>query len=89
MLRHYIVVSNEKLDYPIYLFRNSDSLYNAYWMKCTHQGTELQAAGDHLICPAHGSEFNHQGKVKQGPAEKDLRAFETTTSGEKIMISLR
>lgn len=88
-LRHYIVISNDKLDYPIYLLRASDTIYKAHWMKCSHQGTELQAAGDHLICPAHGSEFNNQGQVTQGPAEDNLRSFNTSIEADKIIIALR
>src|SRR5258708_7831405 len=52
--RPYLIVQNEKLEFPIYVFRFSENEYSALWMKCTHQGNELQAAGDHLHCPSHG-----------------------------------
>jgi Rieske Fe-S protein len=58
-------------------------------MKCTHQGNELSASGDHLTCSAHGSEFNNKGMVAQGPAEKNLRAFKVTADADKIFIDLR
>src|SRR5436190_6249123 len=76
--REYIIVTNDKLEFPIYLYRVSETQYNALWMKCSHQGSELQASGDHLYCTSHGSEFDKRGKVTQGPAEKDLRTFSVT-----------
>jgi Rieske Fe-S protein len=86
--RQFIIVHHDKLEAPIYLYRLSDNSYSALWMKCTHQGSELQASGDHLYCPSHGSEFDKVGKVTQGPAEKDLRSFPVTVAGEKILIDL-
>lgn len=87
--RQYIIVRNESLEFPIYLYRFSDDDYSAVLMKCSHQGNELQASGDHLSCPAHGSEFNSKGVVAQGPAENNLRSFEVTAHDDKIFINLR
>lgn len=87
--RSYIIVRNDKLEFPIYLYRFSDSEYSAVWMKCTHQGNELSAAGDHLHCSAHGSEFDNKGIVSNGPADKNLRSFNATVQNEKIFIDLR
>lgn len=89
MIRQYIIVRNDKLEFPIYLYRFSDAEYSALLMKCTHQGNELQASGDHLNCPAHGSEFNNKGIVGQGPAENNLRSFKVSGDNEKIFIDLR
>lgn len=87
--RSYIIVRNEELKYPICVYRFSDSEFTALWMQCTHQGTELQAAGNYLHCPAHGSEFNDQGKVFTGPAGKDLRSFPVTATNNELFIDLR
>lgn len=89
IIRQYVIVRNESLEFPIYLYRFSDNEYTALFMKCTHQGNELQASGDHLNCSAHGSEFNNKGVVAQGPAEKNLRTFKVTNDNEKIFIDLR
>jgi Rieske Fe-S protein len=89
MFRRFIVVRHDNLEFPIYLYRFSDTEYAALHMKCTHQGNELQASGDYLHCSAHGSEFNNRGVVAQGPAEKNLRSFSVSTEGEKILIDLR
>ena len=89
MIREYIIVRNDKLEFPIYLYRFSDNEYSALLMKCSHQGNELQASGDHLHCSAHGSEFNSKGLVAQGPAENNLRSFKVSTDNERIFIDLR
>jgi Rieske Fe-S protein len=85
----FIIVRNEALQYPVCIYRFSENDYSALWMRCTHQGTELQASGDRLQCPAHGSEFDNQGAVKTGPADKALRSFPVTVSDNQIFIDLR
>lgn len=86
--RQFIIVNHGKLEFPIYLYRISDNEYSALWMKCTHQGSELQAAGDHLYCSSHGSEFDKKGNVNQGPAETNLRSFPVSVNDAKIIIDL-
>jgi Rieske Fe-S protein len=88
LTREFILVNQDKLEFPIYLFRFSETEYSALWMRCTHQGSELQASGDHLYCASHGSEFDNKGNVSQGPAEKNLRSFKVSANNEKIFIEL-
>ena len=87
--RLFIIVRNESLKYPIYVYRFGETEYSAVWMQCTHQGAELQASGDQLQCSAHGSEFNNKGKVTNGPADKDLRSFPVSVNNNELFIDLR
>jgi Rieske Fe-S protein len=87
--RQYLVVQNDLLKYPICIYRFSDTQYQALWMRCTHQGTELQVFGDKMQCPAHGSEFNNLGEVVNGPAAIPLRTFPVTISDQQLKISLK
>lgn len=87
--RQFVIVRNDALQYPICVYRIGENEYKALWMQCTHQGTELQASGDRLQCPAHGSEFDNTGAVKTGPAAKSLRSFPVTVSNNQIFIDLR
>jgi Rieske Fe-S protein len=87
--RKYIVVHNDKLSYPICLYRFNEQQYSALLMRCTHQGTELQVFGDKLQCPAHGSEFSDKGAVQNGPADTNLRTFPVTIQNDQINISLK
>ncbi len=86
--KQYLVVQHEKLKYPICVFRFDENNYEALLMRCTHQGTELQVFGDRFQCPAHGSEFNNRGEVKQGPAATSLRKFPVTITNNQLKISL-
>ena len=83
----YLVVENEKLKYPVVVYKKDDS-YRALLMRCTHQGTELQVFGDTLQCPAHGSEFNSSGNVQNGPADENLRSFPVINEGQTLKIDL-
>lgn len=87
--KKYIVVQNDRLQYPVCVYRISENNYQALLMKCTHQGAELQVFGDKLQCPAHGSEFNNDGSVASGPAANALRSFPVTLTAQSLKISLR
>jgi nitrite reductase/ring-hydroxylating ferredoxin subunit len=84
----YIVVQNDRLEYPVCVYRFADDDYKALLMKCTHQGTELQVFGDRLQCPAHGSEFTNNGAVQNGPADRPLRTFTVSVENDSIKIRL-
>lgn len=85
----FIIVRNEALKFPICVYRQAENDYTALWMRCTHQGAELQASGDVLQCTAHGSEFTSKGDVRSGPADKALRTFPVTVTNNEIFIDLR
>jgi Rieske Fe-S protein len=85
----YIVVQHDTLKYPVCVYRTSSTEYTALLMRCTHQGAELQVFGDRLECPAHGSQFDNTGRVKNGPADTNLRTFPVTVQNNTIHISLK
>jgi nitrite reductase/ring-hydroxylating ferredoxin subunit len=85
----YVVVRNDSLQYPVCVYKLSDASYSAVLLRCTHQGAELQVAGDRLTCPAHGSEFDNKGIVKEGPASENLRSFPVSVRGSQLFIDLR
>ena len=87
--RSFVIVRNDALQYPVCVYRLNDNEYSALWMRCTHQGTELQASGDRLQCTAHGSEFDNKGSVKTGPADRSLRNFPVTVSNSQLFIDMR
>lgn len=85
----FLIARNAALSHPIYVHRNNDGEYAALLMRCTHQGTELQAFGDKLQCPAHGSVFDNKGTVANGPAGKNLRTFPVVIENDQLKISLK
>jgi len=87
--RKYIIVQNEKLQYPIYVCRFSETEYTALYMRCTHQGAELTAYGDKMVCSAHGSEFDNKGNAQSLPADKPLKSFPVFIDNQNLKISLK
>jgi Rieske Fe-S protein len=87
--KKYVVVQNDLLQYPICIYRINENEYAALWMKCSHQGAQLQVFGDKLQCPAHGSEFDNKGGVQNGPADNKLRTFVVVIEKDQLKISLK
>jgi len=85
----FIIIRNDALLFPICIYRFNDQEYSALWMKCAHQGAEVQASGDVLQCPAHGSEYTNKGVVTQGPATSNLRTFPVIITKDELFIDLR
>lgn len=87
--KKYIIIQNDRLKFPICVYRFDTENYTAILMECTHQGAELQVYGDKLQCAAHGSEFNNKGIVEDGPATTDLRNFPILIENNILKISLK
>jgi cytochrome b6-f complex iron-sulfur subunit len=85
--RQFVVIKNDNLPFPIGLYLKNGG-YTALYMQCTHQGCELHANKTALVCPCHGSDFSVEGKVLNGPADKDLKQFKVITDNETIYIEL-
>jgi Rieske Fe-S protein len=85
----FIVVRNDSLLFPICVYRFSDQDYSAIWLKCAHQGAEVNVIGDRLECPAHGSQYSNRGQVTHGPATNNLRTFPVAVRNEELFIDLR
>ena len=59
---------------PALLARDERGLY-AMTITCTHEGCDVTPQGGTLFCPCHGSRFDNEGKVLQGPAGSPLVHF--------------
>ena len=62
-------------DKKVLLIRDEEGFY-AISIVCTHLGCIVSPLKTGFSCPCHGSLFDAQGKVKQGPAPKPLNWFE-------------
>lgn len=87
--KKYLIIQNDRLQFPICIFRFNEKEYSAVLMKCPHQGAELQVFGQKLQCPAHGSEFDTKGVVQSSPADSNLRSFPISIDNNLIKISLK
>src|SRR5690606_22928228 len=86
--RDFVLVKSPSHGFPICLYKTGEDQYTASLMKCTHRGCELNVGGGIYSCPCHGSEFNTNGTVLEGPADQDLKTFKTTSDNENIYIEL-
>jgi Rieske Fe-S protein len=55
---------------------------------CTHRGCELEVAPESYDCPCHGSTFDLQGRVLNGPADRALTGLVVKTTTDRVLIAL-
>lgn len=69
--------------------RTADTTFTAIDAVCTHQScTVTNADGDIYVCPCHGSRYDRNGRVVQGPAPASLRRFNTSFANGVVTINL-
>ena len=65
----------------------SAGVFKGFSAKCTHAGCTVNKVADGTIdCPRHGSKFNLDGSVANGPATKPLEAQAVTVQGDSIVL---
>ena len=85
----YLRILPEGMANPIYVLSLEDGGYAALSPVCTHLGCTVEIAGEHLVCPCHGSTYDRAGRVLRGPAALPLREFPTrATSGGELVVQL-
>ena len=61
---------------PILVIRRNATTYTALSMYCTHSGCQVNTpSGGSIYCACHGSRFNYDGSVTQGPASSPLTNY--------------
>ena len=83
----YIVVQYPTNEYPIYIHREGND-YLALHMECTHKGCGLKAEATQLTCPCHGSIFDTNGQVTEGPPKKPLVRYNTSADATSIFVEI-
>lgn len=70
---------------------NSDDTYRAISGICTHQGcivSDYDGTNNVFVCPCHGSRFDLNGNVVQGPAPRKLNEYNTRVENSSLIITL-
>lgn len=71
--------------------RSDQNTFNALSAICTHQGcliTQYDPSNEHFVCPCHGSVFNLNGQVVNGPAQRALSKYQTQFNNNQLSISI-
>lgn len=72
-----------------FIIIKSQNKIRVFKASCTHLGCKVRQNGDgNLVCPCHGSKFNFEGKVLNGPASSPLEKidFEFDKSKNQIIL---
>jgi Rieske Fe-S protein len=65
----------------------SGGQFRGFSTTCTHAGCAVsEVQGGKISCPCHGSQFNLDGSVAQGPASQPLAAKTVTVQGDSIVL---
>ncbi len=75
-------------DNPFILFaRNGGELW-AVLSTCSHNGCEVRKLRAGFECPCHGSEYDLQGNVLQGPASAPLESYPVQQFADRYEFQL-
>ena len=81
------VVQPQGMYYNIGLRKETDGTYTALLLRCTHADNQLTVAGSNgFTCNLHGSQFDKEGHVTKGPAERHLKKYQTQIIQNQIII---
>jgi len=83
------LIQPQGMYYNIGLRKEDDGNYTALLLRCTHADNQLSLAGNNSYsCNLHGSQFDKEGHVTHGPAERDLKKYPTQIISNQIIIHL-
>ncbi len=69
----------------------STNVYNAFTSICPHQGctvSNFDSGSNQFVCTCHGSRFDLNGRVVQGPSPSSLQQFQTQFANNQLIITL-
>lgn len=82
------IIRPSDLDYDVFVHELENGEFIALILKCTHQDWNLAANPKGFNCSLHGSAFDINGKVVQGPATKSLKRLNYFKDNNQLIISL-
>lgn len=66
--------------------RTESGAVNVLSLRCTHLGCRVTATEDGFACPCHGSRFDRDGRVLQGPAREPLEPVAWARQGDELRV---
>jgi len=74
--------SRTLLSNPQAVLLHTENRFSALSLVCTHLGCAVEQKTDGFTCPCHGSRFDSNGTVTNGPAEKPLQSLRVEVTDE-------
>ncbi len=81
------IVRVEKATYDFLIVKRGPEDFIALVMRCSHQDWNLTANKGGLSCGLHGSTFNLNGQVVNGPATEPLMKLQVLISGDELILT--
>ena len=79
---NYPLNSRTLLSDPPAVLLHTESGFSALSLICTHLGCTVENDAEGFACPCHGSQFDKDGNVTHGPAEKHLNTLRVEVTDE-------
>ena len=73
---------------PVAIVRTGQSSYLALSRVCTHQSCVINVGSTSFSCPCHGSRFDSQGNVTNGPANRPLGRLAAALSADGTSLTV-
>ena len=83
-----VLLQRPGMEHPVFVHATEQGGYTALLVRCTHRGCQPDPVGDRFVCPCHGSEFDLEGAVLRGPAERSLPRYRVAREGEDVVVTL-
>lgn len=82
------IIRDTNLDYDIMVIQegNDKNLFKIFVLKCTHQDWLLSPNPKGFSCSLHGSTFDLDGKVTNGPATLPLKSLSYNIQENNLII---
>jgi cytochrome b6-f complex iron-sulfur subunit len=86
----YLTVQVDAWNANVAVHQKSDGTYLSLLLLCTHLENQLNPGYDNgFECDLHGSRFDEDGNVVQGPAADPLTSFPTTLVNGQLVIDVK
>jgi len=85
-----VSVSGKNSDYPFIIIRKSTTEFTVLSSMCQHQGCEVNnpdIASKTILCHCHGSRYNLDGSLINGPSQQPLQVFPSTFNSTTNVIT--
>ncbi|MFO0745608.1 MAG: Rieske (2Fe-2S) protein [Myxococcota bacterium] len=85
-----VLVEGKDGDVRVRVLRKADGSLVALSLECTHWGCDIdwKAQKNELECPCHGSRFDTDGKVLEGPADAPLTRYPVSEADGVVTVQL-